>query len=369
MEVRRDGPVVHAELVNPRRRNALTWAMYDQLSALCDTVAGDTDVRLVVIRGAGDAFAAGTDVHQFTDFADGADGLAYERRVARVLDRLLGLRVPLLGVVDGPAVGAGLAIAAVCDILVATPRARFGVPIARTLGNCIPAAVLARLQQRLGAGRTMAALLTARLIDADDAAAAGLVYAVWPAEELEAGVADLVRAVCAGAPLTLAALKEIDRRLAAATMAVEDADVLERCYGSADFREGVRAFTERRRPRWRQIMMVDAHHHFWTANPHVPVEGDFGPGDLAPGLAATGVDTTILVQAVNEPAENDRLAAHADEVCFVAGVVGWLPVADPAAARREHARARTPLWSGFRCLVGRDPIRPVRRARAARPVP
>ena len=250
VEVRRDGPVVHAELVNPRRRNALTWAMYDQLSALCDTLAGDTDVRLVVIRGAGGAFAAGTDVHQFVDFADGADGLAYERRVARVLDRLLGLRVPLLGVVDGPAVGAGLAIAAVCDILVATPRARFGVPIARTLGNCIPAAVLARLQQRLGAGRTMAALLTARLIDADDAAAAGLVYAVWPAAELEAGVADLIQAICVGAPLTLAALKEIDRRLAAATMAVDDADLLERCYGSADFREGVTAFLEHRRPVW-----------------------------------------------------------------------------------------------------------------------
>lgn len=250
VEVRRDGPVVHAELVNPPRRNALTWAMYDQLSALCDTVAGDTDVRLVVIRGAGGAFAAGTDVHQFVDFVDGADGLAYERRVARVLDRLLGLRVPLLGVVDGPAVGAGLAIAAVCDILVATPRARFGVPIARTLGNCIPAAVLARLQQRLGAGRTMAALLTARLIDADDAAAAGLVYAVWPAAELEAGVADLIQAVCVGAPLTLAALKEIDRRLAAATMAVDDADLLERCYGSADFREGVTAFLEHRRPVW-----------------------------------------------------------------------------------------------------------------------
>jgi enoyl-CoA hydratase/carnithine racemase len=250
VEVLRDGPVVHAELTNPRRRNALTWAMYDQLSAMCDTVVADSDVRLVVIRGAGEAFAAGTDVHQFTDFADGADGLAYERRVARVLDRLLGLRVPLLGVVDGPAVGAGLAIAAVCDILVATPRARFGVPIARTLGNCIPAAVLARLQQRLGAGRTMAGLLTARLIDAEDAAAAGLVYAVWPAEELEAGVADLIRVLCAGAPLTLAALKEMDRRLAAAAMAVEDADLLERCYGSADFREGVTAFLEHRRPVW-----------------------------------------------------------------------------------------------------------------------
>jgi enoyl-CoA hydratase/carnithine racemase len=250
VEVRREGPVLYAQLANLRRRNALTWAMYDQLSALCDTVANDERVRLVVIRGAGDAFAAGTDVRQFVDFVDGTDGTAYERRVAQVLDRLLGLRVPLLGVVDGPAVGAGLAIAAVCDIVVATSRARFGVPIARTLGNCIPAAVLARLQQRLGAARTMATLLTARLLDAEAAATAGLVYAVWPAEELDDRVADLVEDICAGAPLTLAALKEIDRRLAAAVAAVDDADLLDRCYGSADFREGVTAFLEHRKPQW-----------------------------------------------------------------------------------------------------------------------
>lgn len=248
--LRRDGTVLHAELSNPHRRNALTWDMYDQLTAMCATVAADTTIRVVVVRGAGDAFAAGTDVHQFVEFADGAAGVAYERRVGAVLDQLLGLRVPLLGVVDGPAVGAGLAIAATCDILVATPRARFGVPIARTLGNCIPAAVLARLQQRLGASRTMAALLGARLIDADEAATAGFLHAVWDADELETGVTELVDRLRAGAPLTLAALKELDRRLARAAAPVEDADLLERCYGSADFREGVTAFVEHRRPRW-----------------------------------------------------------------------------------------------------------------------
>lgn len=250
VEVRRDGPVLHALLTNPRRRNALTWAMYDQLSSLCDTVDRDAGVRLVVVRGAEGAFAAGTDIRQFVDFADGAAGVAYERRVAQVLDRLLALRVPLLGVADGPAVGAGLAIAAVCDILVATPNARFGVPIARTLGNCIPAAVLARLQQRLGAGRTMAALLTARALDAETAATAGLVHAVWSSDELEDRVAELVDALCAGAPLTLAALKEIDRRLSATAATVDDTDLLDLCYGSADFREGVTAFLEHRRPQW-----------------------------------------------------------------------------------------------------------------------
>ncbi len=249
VDVRREGPVLHAELTNPRRRNALTWAMYDQLAALCDQVAAEPEIRLVVLRGAGGAFAAGTDVNQFVDFGDGADGLAYERRVGAVLDRLLGLRVPLLGVVDGPAVGAGLALAAVCDVLVGTPRARFGAPVARTLGNCLPAAVVRRLQSRLGAGRTMAALITAQLLDAETAVQAGFLFTVWPADVLDARVAELVESICAEAPLTLAAFKEIDRRLSAAAP-IDDEDLLTRCYGSADFREGVQAFLEHRPPRW-----------------------------------------------------------------------------------------------------------------------
>ena len=248
VEVHRSEGTLHVVLSHPRRRNALTWHMYDRLLAVCDEVAADEAVRVVVLRGAGNAFAAGTDIRQFVHFRSGADGVAYERRIALVLSRLLGLRVPLVGVVTGPAVGAGLALAAVCDILVATPDASFGVPIARTLGNCIPAAVVARLQRRLGAGPAMAMLLTARPLSAAGAAAAGFVSAVLPAPGLEDGVHDLVRRISAGAPLTLAALKEIDRRLAAAD--VPDEDLLERCYGSDDFREGVSAFLEHRKPRW-----------------------------------------------------------------------------------------------------------------------
>jgi enoyl-CoA hydratase/carnithine racemase len=248
VEVHRREGTLNVLLSHPRRRNALTWQMYDRLLAVCDEVAADEAIRVVVLRGAGEAFAAGTDIRQFVEFRDGVDGVAYERRVALVLSRLLGLRVPLVGVVTGPAVGAGLALAAACDILVASPEASFGVPIARTLGNCIPAAVVARLQRRLGVGRTMAMLLTARPLSASDAAAAGFVSAVLPAAELEDGVRDVVGRISAGAPLTLAALKEIDRRLAGAD--VPDEDLLERCYGSADFREGVSAFLEHRRPRW-----------------------------------------------------------------------------------------------------------------------
>ena len=247
---RREGAALHLVLANPARRNALTWEMYDQLQKACTDARSDPDLRVVVVRGAGEAFAAGTDIAQFTEFTGAEDGLAYERRIGAVLDDLLALSVPVLGVVDGPAVGGGLAIAACCDVLVASERAVFGAPITRTLGNCLPPAVVARLQRRLGAGRTMAMLLTARTIDAREAAVAGFVHAVVAADELDATADEVAGRLAAGAPRTIAGLKEIDRRLWAADRAVDADDVLADCYGSADFREGVAAFLARRRPEW-----------------------------------------------------------------------------------------------------------------------
>lgn len=245
---RRDGPVLHVELANPPRRNALTWEMYDELQKLCVAARTDADLRVVVLRGAGEAFAAGTDIAQFTEFSGAADGIDYERRVGGVIENLLAVPVPVLGVVDGPAVGGGLALAACCDVLVATDRAVFGAPIARTLGNCLAPAAVARLQRRLGVSRTMGMLLTARTIDAHEAAAAGFVHAVVPPDGLDAAAAELTQRLASGAPRTLAGLKEIDRRLAAVDVNADD--VLADCYGSADFREGVAAFVARRAPRW-----------------------------------------------------------------------------------------------------------------------
>jgi enoyl-CoA hydratase/carnithine racemase len=245
-----DGVAV-VELSNPGKRNAFTWDMYDALEQACARVDADTSVRVLVIRGSGGAFAAGTDIAQFTDFATAADGLAYERRVARVLEALLAVRVPAVAVVEGPAVGAGLAVAACCDLVIATPESVFGVPVARTLGNCLPAAVVARLQQRLGAARTMSMLLTSALLPAAEAAVAGFVTSVVDPADLEAEVVSATNRISRGAPLTLASLKEIDRRIAAG--ATDADDLLLRCYGSEDFREGVQAFLEHRRPVWRGV--------------------------------------------------------------------------------------------------------------------
>jgi enoyl-CoA hydratase len=249
VRVRQAGAVAWLTLSNPGKRNALTWQMYDQLESACTTL--DPAVRAVVLRGdGGRAFAAGTDIQQFTEFRTGDDGVAYERRIGRVLDALTAVRVPVLAVVEGPAVGAGLVLAACCDLVVATPDAVFGAPIAHTLGNCLHPAALARLQARLGTARTMAALLTAGLLTAAEAATAGLVARVVERAALDSTVSTLLERIVGGAPLTLAAIKEVDRRLQAAAAAVDADDVLRDCYGSADFREGVRAFLEHRPPRW-----------------------------------------------------------------------------------------------------------------------
>jgi L-fuconolactonase len=112
--------------------------------------------------------------------------------------------------------------------------------------------------------------------------------------------------------------------------------------------------------------VIDAHQHYWRFGEadqsawrtaaHQAIERDYGPADLAPELAACGVDATVLMQSVDEPAENDRLGRYAEAAGTVAGVVGWLPLSDPDAARAEWQRADTRAWCGVRTLVGRDPL-------------
>ena len=149
--------------------------MYDALVEACDRVDADDTVRVFVVRAAGDAFAAGTDIRQFTGFASGDDGIAYERRLDAVIDRLERVSVPTIAQVHGVAAGGGCAIALTCDLRVCTPTAQFGVPIARTLGNCLSAANLARLVDLVGPARTKELLFTGRLLDATEAASLGLV--------------------------------------------------------------------------------------------------------------------------------------------------------------------------------------------------
>jgi len=169
-----------------------------------------------------------------------------------VLDRLERVKKPTIAQVEGVAAGGGCAIALACDLRVVTPESTFGVPIARTLGNCLSGATYSRLLDLLGPSRLKDLLFTGRLAGATEAHAMGIVNRIAPAEEIERVVRDLAAEIAANAPLTLRATKEIVRRLAVQRRlaAGEDADIVEMCYMSADFREGVTAFVEKRRPRW-----------------------------------------------------------------------------------------------------------------------
>jgi enoyl-CoA hydratase len=246
------GPVAFLTFDRPQARNALTWAMYDALVAACDRVDADDTVRVFVVRAEGEAFAAGTDIRQFASFASGDEGLAYERKLDAVIDRLERVAVPTIAQVHGVAAGAGCAIALTCDFRVCTPAAQFGVPIARTLGNCLSAANVARIADLIGPARTKDLLFTGRLIDAAEAASLGLVTAVVERQGLDAAVRDLAQTLAANAPLTIRATKETLRRLAVRRRLDAGAadDLIAACYASADFREGVASFIEKRRPRF-----------------------------------------------------------------------------------------------------------------------
>lgn len=235
----------------PQARNAMTWAMYEQLTAICGRLRDDPSVRVVTFRGAGgEAFVAGTDIEQFQAFSSGDDGVAYERQIDACMDLLESLPMPTVAVVEGWAVGGGLAIATGCDFRVATSTARFGVPIAKTLGNCLSVANLARLVAAFGAQRVKRMLLLAEILTADEALACGFAQQVCAAADIDAVADGLVQRLAALAPVTQRVAKEGLRRLTAHGLP-DGEDLIRQAYGSRDFNEGVAAFVARRSPVWK----------------------------------------------------------------------------------------------------------------------
>jgi enoyl-CoA hydratase/carnithine racemase len=245
-----DGLVGTLTFNRPHARNALTWDMYDGLVEACERFDA-SDLRVLIIRGAGGAFAAGTDIAQFRDFTSGDDGIAYERRLDAVIDRLEAVRRTTVAVVEGPAIGGGCAIALACDIRLCSPAARFGVPVARTLGNCLSAANLARLVDLVGPARTKELLVTSRLVDAREAVSLGLATRVVD-DDVDAAVRAFAQELCQRATSTIEATKATLQRIRNHRRPPPADDIVAACYASDDFREGVAAFLEGREPRWRQ---------------------------------------------------------------------------------------------------------------------
>ena len=247
---RLDAGVFTITFDRPRAFNAMTFAMYDELEAACAAADADPAVRVVVLEGAGGkAFVAGTDIAELEQHIAAESGLAYEQRVERVVARLEAVRVPVVAAVRGVVAGAGLVFAVAADLCVCTDGSRFGAPIARTIGNCLSARNAARVARAIGERATKALLYTAAFADAHEAKRLGLVHEVVPADAFDAYVTELARTIAANAPLTLQATKEAFRRLHQ-DADPSDADLIEAIYTSADFREGVRAFQEKRAPEW-----------------------------------------------------------------------------------------------------------------------
>ncbi|MFD1881266.1 enoyl-CoA hydratase [Paracoccus pacificus] len=249
VSLRIDGPVAHITFDRPAARNAMTFAMYGRLGAICDQIGTRSDLRAIVFRGAGGAFVAGTDISEFTAFKGGADGVAYEDRIDAALSALTRLPAPTLAIIDGAAVGGGLAIAAACDLRIVTPTAKFGVPIARTVGNTLSAANIARLVRAFGDGPVRRMLLLSEFLDGTTVNALGFASACVPPEALEAEAARQIARLCEAAPLTIAACRALFGRLSENTP--DDGDIIARVYGSEDFAEGVAAFLAKRKPEWR----------------------------------------------------------------------------------------------------------------------
>src|SRR4029079_2721415 len=183
------GPIATLTFNRPEARNAMTWAMYEALVEACERVDADETIRVLVLRGAGGkAFVAGTDISPFQTFKDRQDGLKYEERLDHVLDRIERVAKPTIAQVEGVAVGGGCAIALVCDPRVATPQSSCGIPIARTLGNCLSGASYSRLVELAGPAVVKDLMFTGRLIDAAEAHAIRLLKRIVAACETATAV-------------------------------------------------------------------------------------------------------------------------------------------------------------------------------------
>lgn len=236
----------------PEARNAFTFRMYERLAEICQQATADSSVKVLLLSGADEkAFAAGTDISEFKNFSTPQHALDYEVRINGLLDAFERIPIPTIAAIAGACTGGGFTIAACCDLRIGAANARFGVPIARTLGNCLSMSNYVRLTALLGPARVKEIIFTARLMDAGEAQAFGLLSEVLPDfASLQSRADELARTVASQAPLTLRVTKEALRRIKENMTPEEDRNMILTCYMSSDFREGLDAFLNKRTPNW-----------------------------------------------------------------------------------------------------------------------
>jgi enoyl-CoA hydratase len=248
----RRGRVLWITFNRAQARNAMKLTMYERLVELCTEINADDELRCVVLTGAGDkAFVAGTDISEFDVFKQPDDALNYEHKIGGVIDMLEGVRIPLIAAIRGACTGGGMSIATACDLRIATPSSRFGFPVARTLGNCLSVANYARLVDIVGPTAVKEMVYLAKLIDAPRALGLGYLNEVLAGEDgLLERAAEIAETIAGNAPLTIRATKEALRRITSEGRTADDRDLILSCYMSNDFREGMKAFFEKRPANW-----------------------------------------------------------------------------------------------------------------------
>lgn len=250
----REGRVAWLLFNRPQVRNAMTWGMYDALERTCHELNEDPDIDVVVLRGVGgEAFVAGTDIKQFSAFSEAQDALDYERRIDRVMATLESLKKPTIALIEGFCIGGGAAIAMACDFRYCTPDLKFGVPIARTLGNCVSMSNISRLVDLVGPARAKEVLMLASIVKADEAKQAGLVTDVIEHQDIEGEVRKVIGKLQSFAPLTIRASKEAIHRFQKYHVPADgqDEDLIALCYTSQDFHGAVDAFINKTPHTWR----------------------------------------------------------------------------------------------------------------------
>lgn len=246
----REGQVARISFDRPWAHNAFTWAMWEELDSILSDVSAEKDIRIVTLRGVGGkAFVSGSDIAQFREFTGGHDGIAYEAKMNRYFERLLAVPVPTVAVIDGWAAGGGLNLAACCDIRVASRKAKFGSPIARTIGNCVSMQTYARVLNGFGEARAKRMMLLAEFIDAEEAHASGFLARLTDPDGLDAAADEVVSKLLENAPITLRVSKAAFGRIMARDIDPAD-DLIASVYGSEDFRRGVEAFVNKTKPEW-----------------------------------------------------------------------------------------------------------------------
>ena len=250
-----DGGIATITFNNPAKRNALSRDMQAALPGVLRALDADPDVRVIVLRGAGDkAFVSGADISEFAEHRTSVEDRAdYDRNRADAGRAWAEVTKPVIAQIRGFCMGGGLLTALSADIRIAADDATFGVPAAR-LGLGYPLSGVAALAAVVGAGWTAEILFSARRLSAAEALRAGLVNRVVPVDRLAAAVGDLAGQIAGNAPLTVAACKAALRELARPRDQRDTAGVaalVEACFRSEDYREGQRAFAEKRPPEFR----------------------------------------------------------------------------------------------------------------------